>query len=246
MKQNTIFSILFLNIMIIFFFIVLLYTSFATYAPIPMGPIDFVQNTNYTFSPTPVTSLNASGGNYTYIILNTTSQTFRWNAFVGNITGFLGLGDQNNRSLYKWTINRAKGEIYATRQSTIVDWVNIQCANSTNINNEENDLSINNTDVDSINRTFFQRDHKSFIASAVYFEQNECLAIKTFSNIGDQDSYFEEVLLYGGQKILYAVLLENDIVGFNGKTYDFQMILPNTAMNGSNSRTSYQFYTELV
>jgi hypothetical protein len=59
-------------------------------------------------------------------------------------------------------------------------------------------------------------------------------------------SDFEELLLYDGSYVVYAALLEDSITGFDGTEYDFQMILPDSGLEGSQTPETYYFYVELI
>ncbi|MEA2036792.1 MAG: hypothetical protein U9O94_04750, partial [Nanoarchaeota archaeon] len=60
-------------------------------------------------------------------------------------------------------------------------------------------------------------------------------------------NFWNETLLQENistKTVIFATEVENDRVGFNGKTWDFQMIV---ADNGDiDAPTTYQFYVELV
>ena len=68
---------------------------------------------------------------------------------------------------------------------------------------------------------------------------------------------FEEVLLYDRPaplltnetilfgNVVYASIIQSDVSGFNGQTYDFEMILPERGFTGWTSSTAYYFYIEL-
>jgi hypothetical protein len=63
---------------------------------------------------------------------------------------------------------------------------------------------------------------------------------------------FEEIALYdgateaGGGNIIYASILEEDVAGYDGATYDFQMIVPENGLSTFSSRTAYYLYVELM
>jgi hypothetical protein len=214
--------------------------------PQPTPPGNITVESNYTYQPGPVKSLNTSGGSFSIITINSTTQTPRWKAFLGNVTGKIGLWDGSNNSVYDWDLEVTTGEIYTTRNPSTIDWSGIECANISHIYNEEINLSINTSDEDSINNTFNTASHEAFYTASTYWEANECLGIATNINNARQTANFQEVLLYSDNYLIYTGLLEDGEQGYNGKYYDFQVIVPNDAQQGKSINTLYYFYLELV
>ena len=60
---------------------------------------------------------------------------------------------------------------------------------------------------------------------------------------GDETTYFEEVLLYTGNKLLFAGLLDDGKEGYDGNKYDFELILPNSQVYES---VVYYVYIERI
>jgi hypothetical protein len=60
---------------------------------------------------------------------------------------------------------------------------------------------------------------------------------------------FDEVLLTDGsaapQNIIYTSILNQDTVGFDGGTHDFEMIVLENGASGKATATNYYFYLEL-
>ena len=46
--------------------------------------------------------------------------------------------------------------------------------------------------------------------------------------------------------IIYAAILENNTVGFDGNNYDFQILLPQSGLQGSQPNVAFYFYVELI
>ena len=82
-----------------------------------------------------------------------TSQTPRWKAYVGNVTGRLVLDDVNYKSIFDWRVASVTGKVYATRNST-VDWSTITCSDRTTVENEDTYMNMSLSNPDTINRTF--------------------------------------------------------------------------------------------
>ena len=96
----------------------------------PSGPLVSYDSTE-TVTPRSAAIINTTGGSFTKMILNGTSQTYKWKAYVGNVTGIIQLADAANYSIYDWDIASIEGEVYASRKSTTVSWADINCSNST-------------------------------------------------------------------------------------------------------------------
>ena len=77
-------------------------------------------------------SHTAAGGSFTTLILNVTSQTSKWKAYVGNVTGKLTLDNSNNKSIYEWALTNVQGEVYVSRNSSI-NFTALACSNRGNI-----------------------------------------------------------------------------------------------------------------
>jgi hypothetical protein len=188
---------------------------------------------------------NTSGGTITTLNIDATTQNPHWKAYVGNISGKLALQDANNNSVYDWNISSMEGEIYATRKSAVVAWDSIECANLTHIQTEETDLNMTTSDVDSIVSTFNQKSHSAFYAGLSSVGADSCNSTNLYVN-NESSSDFAELLLYDGADVVYAALVEDSITGFDGTEYDFQMIVPESGLEGSQTPETYYFYVELI
>jgi hypothetical protein len=216
---------------------------------IPSGPTITVVS-NETKQPASATLLNTTGGSITIMVLNATTQNLRWKAYVGNVSGTLTLDDADDNTLFDWSLTHVIGEVYATRQSGIINWSGINCSNETHITAEEKALNHTSQD-DNITKTFDESTHQGFYIGTREILQNTCAAVHTYVNSSSQTSNFEEVVLYDGTnetngKVVYATPLEQDQYGFDNNLYDFQMILPEVGLATWTSSTAYYFYVELT
>jgi hypothetical protein len=214
----------------------------------PTGPDEIINLSTETAPVRGAYMLNTSGGTFTTLIINVTATTYRWKAYAGNITGKLTLDDSLNYTIFDWTIAIVTGEIYATRAATLIDWAKIGCANATHVAQEEYALNITASQDDSINRTFIasQDIHDSFYVGSAYIENNTCPSISTYVNNTPQNESFQEVLLYDNSTIVYTGLLEDSVKGFDNNYYDFQLIVPESGLEGQQAPTPYYFYVELI
>ena len=191
-------------------------------------------------------SHTATGGSFTTLVLNVTSQTSKWKAYVGNITGKLTLDNSNNFTIYDWALTTLQGEVYVSRNDSVT-FGSLTCANDGNISAEENYLNINSSSDDSISNTFNQTVHKSFVVGGTGTIQNSsCYAIATYVNDtsqpSDEGATFQEVLLSDGNDLVFTAILEDNQQGFDLGSYDFQLIVPD---DPSGTSTTYYFYAEL-
>jgi len=212
----------------------------------PSAPTNITNNTIDTPAQTQGTLFNATGGSISNLTINTTNQNYRWKGYVGRVNGIVALTDASSNSLYDWTIETISGEVYATRNSSIPDWDNIECASNSAVINEQEALNINTTTFDSINRTFNGTTHNSFYVGISEISSDSCRAIALNVNSTRQYSDFQEILLSDGAQLIYAGLIENSSYGFDNSTYDFQMIVAEDAAQGSQTSNAYYFYVELV
>lgn len=216
------------------------------FANIPTGPT-VVYNTTETANIAPSTLINTSGGTFTTLFLNVTSQNYRWKAYVGNVTGKLTLDDSGNKSIYDWSLSTVTGNVYATRNSSI-DWSSLSCAQRTTIYSEESSLGLVTSKEDSINSTFNNTIHKSFYAANSFITNSTCPAIATYLNDAaqtpDESASFQEILLEDSMnRMVYSTVIESSVLGFDNNPYDFQMIVADD--ESTLSATPYYFYVEL-
>jgi hypothetical protein len=212
---------------------------------IPQGAqITFNQTQNASIRP--ADSHAAAGGSFTTLVLNVTSQTSKWKAYVGNVTGRLTLDNSNNYTIYDWALTTVQGEVYVSRNDS-VSFSTLECANDGNISAEENFLNINSSSDDSISNTFNESVHKSFVVGGTGIVNNgSCYAIVTYvgdqPQTQDQNANFQEVLMSDRLNLVFVTLLEDNQPGFDGGNYDFQIIVPDDPTETS---TTYYFYAEL-
>lgn len=209
----------------------------------PAGVV-IVSNTTETPVPQAAASITTAGGSFTTLVLNATTQTTRWKAYVGNVTGELTLSDANAQAIYDWDLAAITGEVYTSRNNSI-DWSEIRCAASGTIASEE--IALNHTGTaDSINRTFNGTVHAGFYVGVRYLSPSTCRAVATYTNgtaqAPSEDADFQEILLDDTQSLVYATLLEDDVSGYNSDPFDFQMIV---AEAQAETPSTYYFWAEL-
>ncbi|MBU0980318.1 MAG: hypothetical protein KJ709_05905 [Nanoarchaeota archaeon] len=228
---------------VLFLLILLLALPVMALDPAPPMGMDIL----YNQSPTQQVGgmLNTTRGTINFVNLNATTQSFRWLGFIGNITGTLALMDANNNSIYQWGIDELRGEIYATRYSGTISWGAISCADASNIEDEQDYLTINMSDADSINKTFNITSHRSFYVGDTSISGDSCPSTALFQNNAYQTDYFQEILLHDSTYMVYAGLINGSQTSYEGSTADFQMVMPARGQEGPAQNVPYYFYVEL-
>jgi len=197
-------------------------------------------------TPQAAASITTTGGSFTTLLINATTQTPRWKAFVGNVTGRFALQDAQNYSIYDWNLATISGEVYASRNSSIT-WSAIRCAVNSTLITEQTQLNITTTKEDSINRTFNQSIHRSFYVGTTLITNSSCRAIATYINntrqTPNESATFQEILLDDTQRLVYVTMLENKAIGYNLNRFDFQLIVAESEFNPTPS--PYYFWAEL-
>lgn len=225
---------------------------------------------NRTVKDAPGNDSLAFAGNITYLAIYGLSITQSWQGYFGNVTGVIALQDSDDNIMYNWTLANPKGEVLASRNSSIV-WPQIQCFNltalgdgsasgtygatnlgGTNLSLLEIEYNISSEDVDGVNETFMfwptlAEGHEKFFVNNFQFDYGECLSSRIYDNTGPVNKTFEEVLLYeqSTSSVVFTALLEQDVVGFNDATHDFEMLVLENGHGADVSATTYFFYVEL-
>ncbi len=226
-------------------FLLMIILSLSFIIATPTGPSNIYHVSNSTKGATSAGFINISGGYISTINLTANSQNLRWKAFVGNVTGKFTLDDSGGSTIYDWTLSSTGGEVYATRNSGTITWTNISCATNTWLMQENGAMDHQNTSADSINNTFVSGTHSLFFVGATSITASSCPTLNTYVNSGSQDSSFEEIALYASSSVIYASILEEDVTGYDGQPYDFQMIVPENGDPGFTGATAYYLYVEL-
>jgi len=214
----------------------------------PVGPDEFVSVSNSTKAATGSQVWNISGGYISTFNLTATVQNTRWKAFVGNMTGSFTLDDATGSTIFDWTLSTVTGRIYATRNSSTVNWTGVNCSSIYYMEQENTWLSHSNAD-DNITATFDQTDHDGFSVGAVSISANSCPTLSTYvsnQSQAQEADVFEEIVLRDNlNKTVYATILEEDETGYNGQEFDFQMLVPENGSAAWTSSTAYYIYVEL-
>ncbi|MBI4154189.1 hypothetical protein HY501_02545 [Candidatus Woesearchaeota archaeon] len=215
--------------------------------------------------------LAAVAGNVTELVISGYTVTQSWQGYYGNVTGTITLEDSGGNVLYNWTATNPNGEIYASNKTVL--WTSIQCFNFTatgtmnlsadvsngggyslsglNLSGLHQLYSINNTNppVDSVNITFFETNvHQMFFTGPFQFDSAECPTAYMHDNSGAKTAgSFEEVLLWDPltNQTVFASLLEDNLLGFDQRSHDFEMIVLEDGHGTDTANTLYYFYVEI-
>lgn len=212
---------------------------------VPTSPTTFNRDSSSRRSETGANQqLNALAGNVTQVTVEAVSITKSWQGYYGNVSGRITLDDANNNTFYNWSLATTDGEIYASRE-TSPTWASAACADNAQIAAEETALGQSATDNDAVSVTFTNTtNHPAFDVGTVSITANDCSAANMFDNNGAQTSEFFNVLLYEGSHIVYTALMQGGATGFNGQTWDFELLVGEDG-HGDSSVTPYYFFVEL-
>lgn len=212
----------------------------------PSAPVTLTPgvSTSRDLSSLPAQTADARGGNVTQININALTVTNSWQGYYGNVTGVVTLQDGSNNTFYNWSLTTVQGEVYATRASSIA-WANTQCANASQITDEQTYLGQTATDSDSVTNTFASNTHPAFSVSTKALVADNCSVTYGYVNNNSQSSDFVMVLLQSGANIIYGTLLNDSVTGFNGQTYDFELLVGENEKTGNLGVTPYYFWVEL-
>ncbi|HIH31416.1 TPA: hypothetical protein HA235_01790 [Candidatus Woesearchaeota archaeon] len=217
-------------------------------AATPAGP-SIVYVSNSTAATVNANRSADEKGTITVLRLTLTQQNYKWKAYVGNITGSLSLDDANTKTIYDWSLAAITGEVYVTRASSVT-WASVSCVNQTVINTEQSFVGMSAAAIDSINSTFVNTVHRSFVVGTKNISNSTCRAISTYVNDANQSrteaDKFQEVLLRDdlSSNLIYTALIDNDQTAFtNTDTYDFQLIVAEN--ESATTPVTYFFYAEL-
>jgi hypothetical protein len=106
---------------------------------------------------------------------------------------------------------------------------------------------------DGVNKTFnligFDEGHTPFYTANYLFSQGQCPSTRVFGSGATQNKgEFEEVLLYEPQtrSLVFTSLINKETYfGFDGKSYDFQMLVLEDGRGTNTETTPYYFWVEI-
>lgn len=167
------------------------------------------------------------------------------------------------------------GSTSSIYEGGIPDWTNMVCANYTQIQTLMHIHNHTGTDEDSLNNTFLNGSNwnaTSFYVGETLINDTtvlggtgDCYGVwLNGANGAHQSENWSEIMLtdqtyenettgqYAGTPyqiqydVIFATLVEDSLTGFNGQQYDYQMILPESGLEGNQNNIAYYFYVELT
>jgi hypothetical protein len=231
------------NISLAIFMLVGLFTVYAVGAqPYGANSVTWENSSRANITGTPQ-QVDAQAGNVTELTINASAITTSWQGFYGNITGKILLADAQGNNFYDWNMSSPSGEVYASR-SNAVTWANINCSNTSLRTAEETALGQLATDPDSITSTYSATNHPAFLVGSS--NMTGCYSTKAYATGGVQGTGYWQVLLNDNTNSVYTTII-NDVpeAGFNGQTWDFQLLVGENGKVGNEAVTPYYFYVEL-
>jgi hypothetical protein len=237
--------------MSIFVLSLLVAVSIKSVTAVPTGPGTVTPISSSRLSTNAGGNVSAQAGNVSEFNFQATSITSTWQGYFGNVTGSIVLGNSQNNTFYNWNLASPQGEIYATRIATTPSWSTVLCANKTHVADEDTALGVNQViDADSVNRTFLNSTiFSDFFVGSTQINgsaDSGCYATRMYNSTGQQsENDWTEVLLQDSGNLIYTALLEQDAIGFDNRTHDFQMLVGENGHDGDQTVTPYYFYLEL-
>jgi len=180
----------------------------------------------------------AQGGNITEMNVSADAQTNVWQGYYGEVSGSIVLDDASGDRLYRFgNVTNTTGEVYASRSSS-VNFLTVVGNNNCTV-----DEDLTGTGTDRVNNTFRQSNSTPFMVGAVNIGINTACTANTNIVNATQTTFFEENILNDttNSVSIYVARLENNRAGFDNRTHDYQMIVPE---NQSSATTTYFFYLE--
>ena len=224
----------------------------------PEGPsiIDIIQTSRR--SPAAASTVPAMAGNVTQLSIIGSTVTQTWQAYYGNISGKITLDDASNNTIYDWNLASPEGEVYASESPVDFTHGNVRCYdfNMTDDGNSafntlaeyEELLGLAPDDSDGIDETFTPGTGYRHFYVGSYLIDDVCPTTQLYGPDSQKDpDRFQQVLLYDNtsNKIVYTSIIEQDQLGFDGNSWDFQMIVGENGHDGDITTTMYYFYVEL-
>jgi len=222
----------------------------------PTGVQTITRGVSSTFNGSQYTLQNttAEAGNITQLTLASIGPTRSWQGFYGEISGEIVLEDANGNTMYNWTAAEPTGVIYASVGNTIT-WGDVACmddADNVTRASEEALHDMASDDGDGVTETFTNNNHPTIYIGATAI--TGCNTTWTHVNSAPQSARFAEILLeddtndYG----IYATVIENkdngnstEIIGFDGATHDFQLMVPENGTDNNQVLTTYYFWAAI-
>ena len=191
-------------------------------------------------------SADAYAGNVTELNIFSDGITASWQGYFGEVSGVIRLANAAGNTMYNWSLANPRGEVYATIAGS-VNWGDITCFNmAAGEAALETAFGIASSDGDGVGETFSSvYGQELFTNNIDVSATGECRSVELFGDEGVPT--FSEVILTadGGTTPIFAGILENNATGFDGNSYDFEMLVLDNGHAGDTDPTAYNFYVEI-
>jgi len=220
---------------------------------LPVGPETIANPYNTRWPTWDALNQTAIAGNVSELNFDASTITRTYQGYVGNVTGWIVLGDTNNNTLYDWTLASPQGEIYAVRSTTVPTWGSVSCASDVHIADEDLRLNVSQLlDEDSVNNTFVvggapdqinrfptaDFGHPPFWTANQSITEDACPVATLYNSTYEPSTDFKEVLLSDNVNVdpttgfvIYTAIISHtinpfgDSTGFDGRIFDFEMLV---------------------
>lgn len=221
--------------------IVGLFVSMASFAMAVNGASDVTVGDSSSALATPASSADAIAGNVTELTISGKTSTQSWQGYFGNVSGTIELANGLGDVMYNWSAANPSGEVLASVAQN-VDWVNLGCFDlATDGAALESSYNIDADAVDGVNETFTGTADIITAGKSL----TGCSSAEIFDETGSSNGVFVETLLTDGVNPVFASILENDELGFDNSTHDFEMLVLEDGHLGDTTPTTYYFFVEL-
>ncbi len=237
-------------------FLTLWFSNYSLGTSTPEGPqtLQVVNSTSKNAESSK--TISAVAGNVTQLNIFARTQTRTWQGYYGNVSGTITLQDSNDNTIYDWENANPSGQIFASPGPIDFSDGNIECYNFTKQESGYRDLAsmesyfgIPEKAVDGINETFnMTTDFDPFYITTTYID-DLCPVVYLYNstNHSTKDTY-QELLLYdktSTNAVFTSIIEPGGIDGFDGRQWDFEMIVADNGRNGDIDATTYYFYVSL-
>jgi hypothetical protein len=236
--------------------------------PYGIRSINYIQSSRPNTSAYPPASIEAEAGNVTEINLTAIATTKTWQGYYGNITGELTLEDSQGYVFYNWSALEPKGEIYASMNDTI-NWLNIRCFNWVTVDDQTFDernvellYGAGLDAADGVAETFNYSMYTDFYTGTIPINGtstargatcHSAFPYRLETGTALDFTRFQNTLLTDGDRLVYSTIIENhdfdnitDVVGFDGREHDFEMLVGENGHDiHHNITTTYYFWAEI-
>ncbi len=217
-----------LGITILTLLLLLITISFAFAADPAGGEIDY--KATYFGNESISENMTTEPGNLTNLNIDATAISVKWAAFFGNISGGIKLADSSDNTFFDWIIPDVTGSMLYASDNAVVDWSSLNFTNSSDM-----PAFLTTSASDSYNNTFNINESHNFNGDSINANY-----VMTYNS--SDDDVFKTYSLKTTGALVWASLVIDDEIGFQGNTIDYQLIVPAQEA----VVTTYHFYLELV